>query len=144
MKKQSLICRNTSKQCTTDLVSTPLLQLHCCQFETGELSDEICSPIRYFVWAIRTGYRGILKKYDYLLISGSQKELLQSADLAVLLTATSDPVGIGGEVDGVDPLRNPDDDGVFRKDNSEYFFTNLLFFFSRSRKISSCVGVKEL
>ena len=27
--------------------------------------------------------------------------------MAVLLTETSDPVGIGGEVDGVDPLRNP-------------------------------------
>ena len=63
--------------------------------------------------------QGNLYKYDYLLISGSKEELLQSADLAVLLTETSDPVGIGGEVDGVDPLRNPDDDGVFRKDNSE-------------------------
>ena len=60
-----------------------------------------------------------MKNYDYLHIPGTKEELLQSADLAVLLTETSDPVGIGGEVDGVDPLRNPDDDGVFRKDNSE-------------------------
>ena len=52
------------------------------------------------------GKRRNLEKYDYLFISGTKKELLQSADLAVLLTKTSDPVGIGGEVDGVDPLRN--------------------------------------
>ena len=59
-----------------------------------------------FHMGIRTGYRGILKNYDYLHIPGTKKELLQSADLAVLLTRTNDPDGIGGEVDGVDPLRN--------------------------------------
>ena len=44
-------------------------------------------------------------------LAGSEKELLQSADLAVLLTRNRDANGVGGQVDGVDPMRNP---GVYR------------------------------
>ena len=41
-------------------------------------------------------------------ISGNdEKLLLQSADVAILLTSTIAKGGIGGEVDGVDPTRNP-------------------------------------
>ena len=42
---------------------------------------------------------------------GNEERLLQTADFALLLTNTRDADGIGGEVDGVDPLRNP---GTFR------------------------------
>ena len=37
----------------------------------------------------------------------NEEDLLQSADLAILLTSTNADGGIGGEVDGVDPTRNP-------------------------------------
>ena len=47
----------------------------------------------------------------YLLLAGSEEKLLQSADLAVLLTNSTARGGVGGQVDGVDPLRNPD---IFR------------------------------
>ena len=43
--------------------------------------------------------------------AGSEEKLLQSADLAVLLTNSTADGGIGGQVDGVDPIRNP---GKFR------------------------------
>ena len=43
--------------------------------------------------------------------SGSEENLLQSADLAVLLTNSTANGGVGGQVDGVDPIRNP---GTFR------------------------------
>ena len=46
-----------------------------------------------------------------LVLAGSERSLLQSADLAVLLTNSTDNQGIGGQVDGVDPIRNP---GKFR------------------------------
>merc|ERR1719270_1259278 len=36
-----------------------------------------------------------------------EKTLLQSADLAILLTSSLAENGVGGEVDGVDPTRNP-------------------------------------
>ena len=40
--------------------------------------------------------------------SGNNEEnLLQSADIAILLTSTNADGGVGGEVDGVDPTRNP-------------------------------------
>ena len=42
---------------------------------------------------------------------GSEEKLLQSADLAMLLTNSTANGGIGGQVDGVDPIRNP---GIFR------------------------------
>ena len=41
-------------------------------------------------------------------LAGSEQELLQSADFAVLLTNSTANGGVGGQVDGVDPLRNPD------------------------------------
>ena len=47
----------------------------------------------------------------YTLFVGSEKELLQSADFAILLTNSTANGGVGGQVDGVDPLRNP---GIFR------------------------------
>ena len=43
---------------------------------------------------------------QYIYLTGSQSALLQSADVAVLLTEGRDPFGIGGQVDGIDPLRN--------------------------------------
>ena len=43
---------------------------------------------------------------QYIYLTGSQSALLQSADVAVLLTAGRDPFDIGGQVDGIDPLRN--------------------------------------
>ena len=51
------------------------------------------------------GYATIIQK------AGSEEKLLQSADLAVLLTRSTANDGIGGQVDGVDPIRNP---GKFR------------------------------
>ena len=45
------------------------------------------------------------------MLAGSEEKLLQSADLAVLLTNSTANGGIGGQVDGVDPIRNP---GKFR------------------------------
>ena len=51
------------------------------------------------------GYATIIQK------AGSEEKLLQSADLAVLLTNSTADGGIGGQVDGVDPIRNP---GKFR------------------------------
>ena len=39
--------------------------------------------------------------------SGSEKDLLQTADFALLLTNSTDNKGVGGQVDGVDPLRHP-------------------------------------
>ena len=47
----------------------------------------------------------------YFVLVGSEENLLQSADLAVLLTRSTANDGIGGQVDGVDPIRNP---GKFR------------------------------
>ena len=46
------------------------------------------------------GYATIIQK------AGSEEKLLQSADLAVLLTDSTANGGIGGQVDGVDPIRN--------------------------------------
>ena len=43
--------------------------------------------------------------------AGNEKELLQSADFAILLTNSTANGGVGGQVDGVDPLRHP---GIFR------------------------------
>ena len=43
--------------------------------------------------------------------AGDEKELLQSADFAILLTNSTANGGVGGQVDGVDPLRHP---GIFR------------------------------
>ena len=37
----------------------------------------------------------------------SGPDLLQSADLAILLTDSEADFNVGGEIDGVDPLRNP-------------------------------------
>ena len=42
---------------------------------------------------------------------GNEDRLLQTADMAVLLTNSTANGGVGGQVDGVDPLRNP---GKFR------------------------------
>ena len=47
----------------------------------------------------------------YASLAGSEQELLKSADFAVLLTNSTANGGVGGQVDGVDPLRNP---GKFR------------------------------
>ena len=44
-------------------------------------------------------------------LAGSERDLLQSADFAVLLTNSTANGGVGGQVDGVDPLRNPE---IFR------------------------------
>ena len=44
-------------------------------------------------------------------MEGTEEKLLQSADLAVFLTNSTARGGIGGQVDGVDPIRNP---GKFR------------------------------
>ena len=43
----------------------------------------------------------------HLVLTGSEDNLLQSADLAVLLTKSTANGGVGGQVDGVDPIRNP-------------------------------------
>ena len=43
----------------------------------------------------------------YSSFAGSERELLQSADFAILLTNSTANGEIGGQVDGVDPLRNP-------------------------------------
>ena len=53
-------------------------------------------------------YLTIIQKVS---LAGSEEKLLQSADLAVLLTNSTADGGIGGQVDGVDPIRNP---GKFR------------------------------
>ena len=42
-----------------------------------------------------------------LPLAGNEARLLQSADMAVLLTDSTANGGVGGQVDGVDPLRNP-------------------------------------
>ena len=42
----------------------------------------------------------------FLVLAGSEENLLQSADLAVLITNSTANGGIGGQVDGVDPIRN--------------------------------------
>ena len=47
---------------------------------------------------------------DLFFPLGSEEKLLQSADLAMLLTNSTANGGIGGQVDGVDPIRNP---GIF-------------------------------
>ena len=49
-----------------------------------------------------------MKPHRFAIFSGNnEKNLLQSADIAILLTSTNADRGIGGEVDGVDPIRNP-------------------------------------
>ena len=47
----------------------------------------------------------------YTQFPGNEKELLQSADFAILLTNSTANGGVGGQVDGVDPLRHA---GIFR------------------------------
>ena len=44
---------------------------------------------------------------NYNFSENDEKLLLQSADIAVLLTSTNAAGGVGGEVDGVEPTRNP-------------------------------------
>ena len=45
-------------------------------------------------------------KIHSLPIAGNEERLMQSASLAVLLTNSTANGGIGGQVDGVDPVRN--------------------------------------
>ena len=60
-------------------------------------------------WSDSLGFESKIEKR--FLVQGSEEKLMQSADLAVLLTNSTANGGIGGQVDGVDPIRNP---GKFR------------------------------
>ena len=60
---------------------------------------------------IKTVRCGSVLINQYASLAGSEQELLKSADFAVLLTNSTANGGVGGQVDGVDPLRNP---GKFR------------------------------
>ena len=48
-----------------------------------------------------------MKSENPIPLAGDEERLLQSADMAVLLTNSTANGGVGGQVDGVDPLRNP-------------------------------------
>ena len=52
-----------------------------------------------------------VNQHHPLVLAGSEKGLMQSADFAVLLTNSTANGGVGGQVDGIDPIRNP---GKFR------------------------------
>ena len=59
----------------------------------------------------------------YIYPGNDEKTLLQSADLAILLTSSLAENGVGGEVDGVDPTRNPGK--VYQFDIIKYIYYNL-------------------